>query len=59
MTVVIALQDRSNPTLRSNLRTDVEIVTARKARDAIRVQRGPFATGEGSARCSSSAAIAP
>ncbi len=48
MTVVIALQDRSNPTLRSNLRTDVEIVTARKA-DAIRVQRGPFATGEGSA----------
>jgi len=48
MTVVIALQDRSNPTLRSNLRTDVEIVTARKA-DAIRVQRGPFATGEGGA----------
>ena len=48
MTVVIALQDRSNPTLRSNLRTDVEIVTARKA-DAIRVLRGPFATGEGSA----------
>ncbi len=46
MTVVIALQDRSNPTLRSNLRTDVEIVTARKA-DAIRVRRGPFATGEG------------
>jgi HlyD family secretion protein len=48
MTVVIALQDRSNPTLRSNLRTDVEIVTARKA-DAVRVRRGPFATGEGSA----------
>jgi HlyD family secretion protein len=48
MTVVIALQDRSNPTLRSNLRTDVEIVTARKA-DATRVRRGPFATGEGGA----------
>jgi HlyD family secretion protein len=48
MTVVIALQDRSNPTLRSNLRTDVEIVTARKA-DTTRVNRGPFATGEGSA----------
>jgi HlyD family secretion protein len=48
MTVVIALQDRSNSTLRSNLRTDVEIVTARKA-DATRVRRGPFATGEGSA----------
>ena len=48
MTVVIALQDRSNPTLRSNLRTDVEIVTARQA-DATRVRRGPFATGEGGA----------
>lgn len=48
MTVVIALQDRSNPTLRSNLRTDVEIVTARKA-GTTRVRRGPFATGEGPA----------
>jgi len=48
MTVVIALQDRSNPTVRSNLRTDVEIVTARKA-DTTRVRRGPFATGEGPA----------
>jgi HlyD family secretion protein len=48
ITVVIALQDRSNPTLRSNLRTDVEIVTARKV-DATRVRRGPFATGEGGA----------
>ena len=48
ITVVIALQDRSNPLLRSNLRADVEIVTARKPR-AVRVARGPFVTGEGSA----------
>ncbi len=46
MTVAIALADRSRPGLRSNLRVDVEIVTARQP-DTLRVRRGPFATGEG------------
>lgn len=46
MTVAIALADRSRPGLRSNLRVDVEIVTARRP-DTLRVRRGAFATGEG------------
>ncbi len=48
ITVVVSLQDRSNAQLRSNLRADVELVTARKPR-AVRVMRGPFVTGEGTA----------
>jgi HlyD family secretion protein len=46
ITVEIGLDDRSNKLLRSNLRVDVEIVTARQAR-TLRIRRGPFATGEG------------
>lgn len=46
MTVAVALDEPSNPRLRSNLRVDVQIVTARKPR-ALRVTRGPFSTGEG------------
>jgi len=46
ITVVIALAQPSNPLLRSNLRVDVEIVTARRPA-TLRVRRGPFASGEG------------
>ena len=46
MTLQVALKDPSSPLLRSNLRVDVGIVTARKPR-VVRIRRGPFATGEG------------
>lgn len=46
MTVAVALDEPSNPLLRSNLRVDVQIVTARKPQ-TLRIRRGPFATGEG------------
>jgi HlyD family secretion protein len=46
ITVNVRLADRSSPLLRPNLRVDVQIVTARKAR-TLRLKRGPFATGEG------------
>jgi HlyD family secretion protein len=46
ITVAVALAERSSPLLRSNLRVDVEVVTARRPR-TLRVRRGPFATGEG------------
>jgi HlyD family secretion protein len=46
MTFTVALEDRSNAALRPNLRVDVFVLTERKAR-ALRVERGPFATGEG------------
>lgn len=46
ITVTIALRDRAHALLRPNLRVDVQLVTERKAR-ALRVRRGPFATGEG------------
>lgn len=46
ITVAIALAERSSPLLRSNLRVDVEIVTARQPQ-TLRVRRGPFSTGEG------------
>ena len=46
ITVAVALAERSSPLLRSNLRVDVEIVTARQPQ-TVRVRRGPFATGEG------------
>lgn len=47
ITVAIGLTEPSSPLLRSNLRVDVEIVTARRP-DTLRVRRGPFSTGEGS-----------
>lgn len=46
ITVQVRLADRSSALLRPNLRVDVLIVTARKPQ-AVRVKRGPFATGEG------------
>ena len=46
VTIQVALVDRSHASLRSNLRVDVLVVTARKPR-AVRIKRGPFATGEG------------
>jgi HlyD family secretion protein len=46
ITVAVALAERSSPLLRSNLRVDVEIVTARQPQ-TLRVRRGPFSTGEG------------
>jgi len=46
MTLVVALDEKSSPLLRANLRVDVFIVTDRRAR-ALRVRRGPFATAEG------------
>jgi HlyD family secretion protein len=48
ITVEVGLEDPSNKLLRSNLRVDTEIVTARRAR-TLRIRRGPFATGEGTA----------
>ena len=46
MTVQVALANPSSPLLRSNLRVDVFVVTDRKPR-AIRLRRGPFASGSG------------
>lgn len=46
MTFRVALTDRSNPLLRSNLRVDVLVLTDRKTR-ALRVQRGPSTEGTG------------
>ena len=46
ITVAVALAQPSSPLLRSNLRVDVEIVTARRPQ-TLRVRRGPFASGEG------------
>jgi HlyD family secretion protein len=46
ITLQVALKDPSSPLLRSNLRVDVGIVTARKPR-VVRIKRGPFATGDG------------
>ena len=46
ITVAVALAEPSSPLLRSNLRVDVEIVTARRPQ-TLRVRRGPFASGEG------------
>jgi HlyD family secretion protein len=42
----VALARRDSPLLRPNLRVDVLVVTDRKER-ALRIQRGPFADGEG------------
>jgi HlyD family secretion protein len=46
MTLYVALDDKSSPLLRSNLRADVFVVTDRRA-SALRVRRGPFATAAG------------
>jgi HlyD family secretion protein len=46
MTFTVALEDRSNAALRPNMRVDVFVLTEQRAR-ALRVERGPFATGEG------------
>lgn len=46
ITLQVALANPASAVLRANLRADVLIVTDRKPR-AVRVRRGPFATGEG------------
>jgi HlyD family secretion protein len=46
MTLQVALKDKSNPLLRSNLRVDALIITGRKAK-VLRIKRGPFADGDG------------
>jgi HlyD family secretion protein len=46
LTFTVALEDKSNAALRPNLRVDVLVLTEQRAR-ALRVARGPFATGEG------------
>jgi HlyD family secretion protein len=48
VTVRIALAKPAHPLLRSNLRVDVYVVRDRKPR-VVRIARGPFAVGEGSA----------
>ncbi len=47
LTVQIALGDKTNKILRSNLRVDVEIITERKDR-VLRIKKGPALTGESS-----------
>lgn len=46
ITVGVALREAAHALLRPNLRVDVELVTERRA-GALRIRRGPFATGEG------------
>jgi HlyD family secretion protein len=46
ITLYVALKDPSSRLLRSNLRVDVGIVTARKPH-VVRIRRGPFAAGGG------------
>jgi HlyD family secretion protein len=46
MTLYVALDDKSSPLLRANLRVDVFVVADRRA-SALRVRRGPFATAAG------------
>jgi len=46
VSIQVALSDRAHASLRSNLRVDVLVVTARKPR-VVRIKRGPFATGAG------------
>jgi HlyD family secretion protein len=46
LTLYVALDDKSSPLLRANLRVDVFVVTDRRA-SALRVRRGPFATAAG------------
>jgi HlyD family secretion protein len=46
LTFTVALEDKSNAALRPNLRVDLYVLTEQRTR-ALRVARGPFATGEG------------
>jgi HlyD family secretion protein len=46
LTFTVALENKSHPALRPNLRVDVYVLVQRKA-DVLRVPRGPFASGEG------------
>jgi HlyD family secretion protein len=46
LTFTVALDDKSNAALRPNLRVDVYVLTEQRS-GALRVARGPFATGEG------------
>jgi HlyD family secretion protein len=46
ITLGVALREPAHGLLRPNLRVDVELVTERRP-DALRIRRGPFATGEG------------
>jgi HlyD family secretion protein len=46
ITLIVDLDEKSNPLLRSNLRVDVLISTDRKDR-VLRIRKGPFANAEG------------
>ncbi len=46
ITLVVALENKSNALLRSNLRVDVLVATESKDR-VLRIKKGPFANGEG------------
>ena len=46
LTFSVSLADKSHAALRPNLRVDVDVLTERQAR-ALRVERRPFASGEG------------
>jgi HlyD family secretion protein len=46
LSFAVALREKSSPLLRSNLRVDVLVVVGRKDH-ALRIKRGPFASGEG------------
>ena len=46
VTFVVALDDKSSPLLRSNLRVDVDVVTERRAK-AVRAPRAPYGSIEG------------
>jgi HlyD family secretion protein len=46
ITFVVALEEKSSPVLRSNLRVDVDVVTERRAR-AIRAPRAPYGSADG------------
>lgn len=46
MTMHVSLEDKASKLLRSNLRVDVLLITAAKAR-VLRVKKGPFVNGEG------------
>ncbi|MEO6726830.1 MAG: HlyD family efflux transporter periplasmic adaptor subunit [Blastocatellia bacterium] len=53
ITMLVGLRDKSNTLLKSNLRVDVLISTDRKDR-VLRIKKGPFASGAGSANSESS-----
>lgn len=53
ITLLVNLDDKSNALLKSNLRVDVLITTDRKPR-ALRIKKGPFASGANSAGSESS-----